>query len=144
MKKEILLLISSIWLLISGVCLLLTSGCTIGKELVKSTGEKNVDMSGYTLLGKVEIANPETGTPEGKLLIGRLNYKSRRLSIPKGQIIPNTGNYKLTKTKNLFGAEELIIEYDFTAESSEKSKELEERLQKKLEEAQKIADDGVK
>ena len=69
------------------------------------------------MLGDVETASPETGTPTGKLIIGRVTYKSRKVAIPADQKVPTTGYYKATKTKSLFGTEEEIVEYDFTSES---------------------------
>ena len=69
------------------------------------------------MLGNVETASPETGTPTGKLIIGRVTYKSRKVAIPADQKVPTTGYYKATKTKSLFGTEEEIVEYDFTSES---------------------------
>ena len=69
------------------------------------------------MLGNIQTASPETGTPSGKLIIGRVTYKSRKVAIPANQKVPTTGYYKATKTKSLFGTEEKIIEYDFTSES---------------------------
>ena len=69
---------------------------------------------------------------------GRLRHVWRdRDGIPADQKVPNTGNFKSTKTKSLFGTEEHIIEYDWTAGSDADNKAAEERLQKLKEEAEK-------
>jgi len=94
------------------------TGCgTTAKGVTASASGKNLGLDGYVMLGEVETANPETATPQGKLIIGRVTYKSRKVGIPADQKVPTTGYFKATKTKSLFGAEETIIEYDFTAGS---------------------------
>lgn len=105
-------------LYLAGVLLigLLLSGCAaMGKAVTQSASGKNLNLDGYVMLGELETANPETGTPNGKLIIGRLTYKSRKVGIPADQKVPTAGYFKSTKTKSLFGTEEHIIEYDFTA-----------------------------
>lgn len=98
--------------------MLLLAGCnSTGKAMTNSASGKNLNMDGYVMLGEVETANAETGTPQGKLIIGRLSYKSRKVGIPADQKVPTAGYFKATKTKSFFGAEEEIIEYDFTAGS---------------------------
>ena len=94
------------------------AGCgTTAKKMTESASGKNLGLDGYVMLGEIETANPETATPQGKLVIGRLTYKSRKVGIPADQKVPTTGYFKATKTRSLFGAEEQIIEYDFTAGS---------------------------
>lgn len=70
------------------------------------------------------------------LIIGRLTYKSRKVGIPADQKVPTTGNFKSTRTKSLFGTEEHIIEYDFTAGSDADAaaarKALESKVQQSL------------
>lgn len=97
---------------------ILFAGCnSTTKAMTNSASGKNLNMDGYVMLGEIETANAETGTPQGKLIIGRVTYKSRRVSIPAEQKVPTTGYFKSTKTKSLLGTEEEIIEYDFTAGS---------------------------
>ena len=104
--------------LFAAVVLFTLSGCTSTvQSITESAGGKNLNLDGYVLLGEVETANSETGTPVGKLIIGRLTYKSRKVGIPADQKVPTTGYFKSTKTRTLFGTEEHIVEYDFTAGS---------------------------
>ena len=98
------------------LCALALSACSATKAVESASG-KNLNLDGYLMLGDVETASTETGTPTGKLIIGRVTYKSRKVAIPADQKVPTTGYYKATKTKSLFGTEEEIIEYDFTSES---------------------------
>ena len=116
-----------------GVCailVVLATGCgSVSKDLTAAASGKNLALDGYMMYGTVETSNPETGTPEGKLIIGRVTYRSRKVGIPADQKVPNTGNFKATKTKSLFGTEELIIEYDWTAGSDADAKAAETRLQ---------------
>ena len=105
----------TIFILFATLCF---TGCnTAGNKAFQSAGNKNLNLDGYLLYGDLEIANPETVTPQGKLIIGRMTYKSRKVGIPADQKVPTTGYYKATKTKSLFGTEEEIVEYDFTAGS---------------------------
>ena len=118
--------------------LLLLAGCgtTTGK-MADSASAKNLNMDGYVMLSELETANPETATPQGRLIIGRLTYKSRKVGIPADQKVPTTGYFKATKTKSLFGTEEEIVEYDFTAGSDAEAKAAMEALEKKRMEAVK-------
>ena len=105
-------------LLLPAVTILMLSGCTSTmRSVTESAGGKNLTLDGYVMLGEVETANPETGTPNGKLIVGRVTYKSRKVGIPADQKVPTTGNFRSSKTRTLFGTEEEIIEYDFTAGS---------------------------
>ena len=97
--------------------LLLTGCASTAKSMTESAAGKNLNLDGYVMLSELETANPETGTPNGKILIGRMTYKSRKVGIPADQKVPTAGYFKSTKTKSLFGTEEEIIEYDFTAGS---------------------------
>lgn len=91
-------------------------GCqSVAKNMTNSASSKNLNLDGYVMLGEIETANTETGTPQGRLVIGRVTYKSRKVGIPSDQKVPTTGYFKATKTKSLFGTEETIVEYDFTA-----------------------------
>ena len=106
-------------------------GCnTPANKAVQSAGNKNLNLDGYLMYGDVETANPETATPQGKLIIGRMSYKSRKVGIPADQKVPTTGYYKATETKSLFGTEEKIIEYDFTAGSDAEAARALEQLNK--------------
>lgn len=132
-------------LYLAGVLLfgLLLSGCAaMGKAVTQSASGKNLNLDGYLMLGELETANPETGTPNGKLIIGRLTYKSRKVGIPADQKVPTAGYFKSTKTKSLFGTEEQIIEYDFTAGSDEDAKAALEELEKRRQAAETV--DGNK
>lgn len=114
------------------------AGCSsTGKAITKSASGKNLGLDGWVMFGKIEAANPETGTPQGEMIVGRLSYKSRRVGIPGDQKVPTTGNFKATKTKSLFGTEETIIEYDFTAGSDADAKAALEAMEKKAEAAAK-------
>lgn len=96
----------------------LLAGCgSVGKKIAESAGGKNLGLDGYVMFGAVEMTDAETATPTGKLIIGRLTYKSRKVGIPADQKVPTTGYFKSTATKSLFGTEEKIVEYDFTAGS---------------------------
>ena len=125
-------------LLLLGLLLLAlaTGGCgsTAGKMTDSASG-KNLNLDGYVMLGELETANPETATPQGKLIIGRVTYRSRKVGIPADQKVPTTGYFKATKTKSLFGTEEAIVEYDFTAGSDADAKRAEDALEAKRKEA---------
>lgn len=126
------------------VSLVIFAGCnSTGKAMTNSASGKNLNLDGYVMLGEIETANAETGTPQGKLIIGRVTYKSRRVGIPADQKVPTAGYFKATKTKSLFGTEETIIEYDFTAGSDKDAKTALEELEKRkaeVEEKLKAAD----
>ena len=106
------------------------TGCSTGKAITQSASDKNLNLDGFLSYGKVEAANNETGTPQGVLIFGRVTYKSRKVGIPADQKVPNSGYFKATKTKSLFGTEEEIIEYDWTAGSDADAKNAEQKLQK--------------
>lgn len=110
---------------------ILLTGCAANvKRVTDSATNKNLNADGYLMWGTIEAANPETGTPEGKMIIGRLTYKSRKVGIPADQKVPTTGYYKRTKTKSLFGTEEEITEFDFTAGSEEEAEKAMEVLKR--------------
>ncbi|MDY5695056.1 MAG: hypothetical protein SPK75_01605 [Victivallales bacterium] len=111
------------------------TGCTAGKAVESASG-KNLNLDGYLMVGDVESSSSETGTPQGRLIIGRVTYKSRRVGIPADQKVPTTGYYKSTKTKSLFGTEEEIVEWDFTAGSEAEA----EKAMKVLEEKRKAVE----
>ena len=119
------------------LALLLLAGCaaTAGKVTASASG-KNLGLDGYVMLGEIETANPETATPKGTLIIGRLTYKSRKVGIPADQKVPTTGYFKATKMRSLFGTEEQIIEYDFTAGSDAAAAEALLRLEAKRADAE--------
>ena len=119
-----------------GLLGLLLTGCTsTANRMTQSASGKNLNLDGYIMLGKVETANAETGTPQGRLIIGRVTYKSRRVGIPADQKVPTTGYFKSTETESLFGTKEKIVEYDFTAGSEAEA----EKAMKVLEEKRKAA-----
>ncbi len=118
----------TIFILLATLCF---TGCnTAANKAVQSAGNKNLNLDGYLMYGDIEVANPETATPQGKLIIGRVSYKSRKVGIPSDQKVPTTGYYKATKTKSLFGTEEEIVEYDFTAGSDTEAARALEQLNK--------------
>ena len=113
------------------------AGCaSTANKMTQSASGKNLNLDGYVMLGKVETANSETGTPTGEMIMGRVTYKSRRVGIPADQKVPTTGYFKLTETESLFGTKEKIVEYDFTAGSEAEA----ERALKVLEEKRKAAE----
>lgn len=112
--------------------ILICAGCgSTGAAMTQSASGKNLNLDGFLMMGKIETANPETGTPQGEMLSGRVSYKSRRVAIPADQKVPTAGYFKATKTKSLFGTEEMIIEYDFTAGSDKDAKAALEELEKR-------------
>lgn len=113
-------------------------GCSTVKKVTDSASGKNLNLEGYLMLGEVETANPETATPQGKIIVGRATYRSRKVGIPADQKVPTTGYFKATQTESLFGTKEIIIEYDFTAGSDEDAKKAEEALKAKKEAAKKL------
>lgn len=116
----------------------LLAGCgTTTKAVTQSASGKNLNLDGYVMLGELETANPETATPQGRLILGRVTYKSRKVGIPADQKVPTAGYFKATKTTSLFGVEEQIIEYDFTAGSDADAKAAETLLKAKQAEAEK-------
>ena len=122
---------------IAAAFILAGCGTTTGK-MADSAAAKNLNMDGYVMLGELETANPETGTPQGRLIIGRMTYKSRKVGIPADQKVPTTGYFKATKNKSLLGTEEQIFEYDFTAGSDADAKAAEEALKRKMADAEKV------
>lgn len=113
------------------------AGCaSTANKMTQSASGKNLNLDGYVMLGKVETANSETGTPTGEMIMGRVTYKSRRVGIPADQKVPTTGYFKSTETESLFGTKEKIVEYDFTAGSEAEA----ERALKVLEEKRRAAE----
>lgn len=106
-------------------------------KLAESASNKNVTAGGYISMGEVEIANPETGTPQGRIITGKLEYRSRKVGIPADQKVPTTGFFKATKSIGLFGTEDMVIEYDFTAGSDADAKAVLGILNAKKEAAEK-------
>ena len=105
-------------------------GCrTAERAVTDSASGKNLDLSGYVMLGELETANNETLSPQGRMILGRVTYKSRKVGIPADQKVPNSGNFRATKSTSLFGAEDIIIEYDWTAGSDADAVAAEQRLQ---------------
>ena len=124
MKKRIMILSA-----VAAAVVVIASGCAATTEkLTAAAGPKNVGMDGYVMYGAIETANPETGTPQGKLIIGNVSYKSRRVSIPVTEKVPTAGNYKHTKKVTLFGTSEHTTEWDFTAASPDEAEVIEKAL----------------
>ena len=98
----------------------LSAGCSNSAQtLARGAAEKNLDMNGYVMLAEAEAANPENGTPQGRLIIGNLTYKSRKVGIPADQKIPDTGSFRAVSRSTLLGTEETVVEYDFSASSTQ-------------------------
>ena len=107
---------SKIFTALLAVISLFMLGCSSTKTLLAgNTAGKNIDISGYLMLGKIETVNSDTATPVGKLLVGRVNYKSRLVAVDKNKQIPITGSFRAVRSVSLFGTGETVIEYDFTA-----------------------------
>ena len=106
------------------------SACnSTGRAVTDSASGKNLDLSGYVMLGELETANNETLSPQGRMILGRVTYKSRKVGIPADQKVPNSGYFRASKTTSLFGTEDMIIEYDWTAGSDADACKAEQRLQ---------------
>ena len=119
------------------LALALLTGCNTANKVTESASGKNLNLEGFLMLGEVETANPETATPQGKIILGRATYRSRKVGIPADQKVPTTGYFKATQTESLFGVKETIIEYDFTAGSDADAKAAEAALKAKKEAAEK-------
>ena len=117
-----------LFVLIAAGALGLTGCNSTTKAMTQSASGKNLNLDGYVMVGDVEASSAETGTPQGRLIIGRVTYKSRRVGIPADQKVPTTGYFKSTKTKSLFGTEEEIVEWDFTAGTEQEAKAVMEKL----------------
>ena len=117
-----------LFVLIAAGALGLTGCNSTAKAMTQSASGKNLNLDGYVMVGDVEASSAETGTPQGRLFIGRVTYKSRRVGIPADQKVPTTGYFKSTKTKSLFGTEEEIVEWDFTAGTEQEAKAVMEKL----------------
>ena len=130
-------MLKKLTMLLVAICaIVLLAGCqSTTDRLAESASGKNVDLRGYLMLGEIETATPETGTPVGKMIIGRAEYKSRKVGISADQKVPTTGNFRAVKSTSLFGTEEIIIEYDFTAGSDADAKTAMEALEKRKKEA---------
>ena len=123
-------------MMFAAVLLVLTGCATTAKSVAASASGKNIGLDGYVMLGELETANPETVTPQGRIIIGRVTYKSRKVGIPADQKVPTAGSFKATRTKSLFGTVETIIEYDWTAGSDADAKAAEDRMAKLKEQAE--------
>ena len=96
------------------------TGCSnLSEKITGNTTGKNLDMSGYVMLAEAEAANPQTATPQGRLIIGNLSYKSRKVGIPADQKTPSTGSFRAVSRSTLLGTSETVVEYDFTAANSQ-------------------------
>ena len=113
-----------------------------GRAMTDSASGKNLDLSGYVMLGELETANKETLSPQGRMILGRVTYKSRKVGIPSDQKVPNTGSFRATKSVSLFGAEDVIIEYDWTADDDADALAAEQRLQALKTEAERMFGTG--
>ena len=109
-----------------------------GRAVTESASGKNLDLSGYVMLGELETASSETLSPQGRMILGRVTYKSRKVGIPADQKVPNTGSFRAAKSTSLFGTEDVIIEYDWTAENEEDARSSEQKLQSLKADAERV------
>ena len=131
-------MLKNLAMLLIAVCAIMMVGCqSTTDRLAESASGKNVNIGGYMMLGELEVANPETATPQGRMIVGRVEYRSRKVGIPADQKVPTTGFFKATKSIGFFGVEEQVIEYDFTAGSDADAKAALEALNAKKEAAEK-------
>lgn len=132
-------MLKTVKLFVGAICaVLICAGCqNTTKNLTDATGNKNVNVGGYLMIGELEIANPETATPQGRMIVGRVEYRSRKVGIPADQKVPTTGFFRATKSIGFFGTEEQVIEYDFTAGSDADAKSALTALEKKRKVAEK-------
>ena len=113
---------SRIVVLLTSANLTMLCGCAgTVRSLTQSAADKNLDMSGYVMLGKLETASPETALPTGQLIIGQLTYKSRRIAVPADCKVPTTGSFRFIHRQSLLGTVENSLEYDFTAGSADEA-----------------------
>jgi len=119
----------SVPLILPAFAFMLAACNSTGRAMTDSASGKNLDLSGYVMLGELETANNETLSPQGRMILGRVTYKSRKVGIPSDQKVPNTGSFRATKSISLFGAEDVIIEYDWTADGDADAFAAEQKLQ---------------
>ena len=119
----------SVLLILPAFAFMLAACNSTGRAMTDSASGKNLDLSGYVMLGELETANNETLSPQGRMILGRVTYKSRKVGIPSDQKVPNTGSFRATKSISLFGAEDVIIEYDWTADGDADAFAAEQKLQ---------------
>lgn len=106
-------------------CFTVLTGCSGPLERAAAeAAEKNLTLDGWTLLGRIEVVNPDTAVPQGEFITGKFNYRSRRVAIPEHSTVPDTGYFKAVRSQSIFGIKEDIIEYDFTASSSESARNI--------------------
>ena len=118
---------------------LLLTGCAGNvANITASAAGKNLDLTGWMMLGTAETFDSTTAAPAGKIIVGRVNYKSRRVAIPADHKVPNTGSFRATTTESLLGTRETIIEYDFTAGSAGEAAAIAEKLESQKKSAEKI------
>lgn len=133
---ECLLLVAILLSMVS--CCIVFCGCqSTTDRLAESASNKNVDINGYVMLGELEVANPQTATPQGRMIFGKVEYRSRKVGIPADQKVPTTGYFRATKSTGLFGTEDQVITYDFTAGSDADAKAAMDALEKKRKDAEK-------
>ena len=127
------------FLVIAAIIITGLSGCLDSSgNIAASASGKNLDLSGYVMLGELESANTETYTPSGRLIAGHLNYRSRKVAIPADQKVPTTGSFRAMRTQSLLGSGEVIVEYDFTAGSAEDARVIVGALEQQRANSEKI------
>lgn len=118
--------------MMTAVLFCLTGCCSFGSKTAESLSDKNTNIDGYLFYGSGQIVSSGTAAPEAKVILGRISCKSRKVSIPENTKTPDTGSFKSTETKTLFGTEERILEYDFTASDPETALRLQQGFQQKI------------
>ncbi len=123
---------------LAAAALFLTGCAGNTAHFTASAAGKNLDLTGWMMLGTAEAFDSTNAAPAGKIIVGRVNYKSRRVAIPADHKVPNTGSFRATTTESLLGTRETIIEYDFTAGSAEDAAAISEKLESQKKSAEKI------
>ena len=98
-------------------CIALTGCSSTTKTLLTQTGAKNVNIDGCIMSAQLESASIATNVPQGKLLIGNAAYRSRRVGIPIDQKVPVAVFFRAERNTSIFGTGNIVLEYDFTADS---------------------------
>ena len=110
-------------LAVAGGILLSLTGCgSTGEKIAKGLTGKSVTLDGGMSYLKGTMSNSETGVPEITSMTGKISHKSRVVGIPADQKTPHTAYFKATKSTGIFGGEEIVVEFDYTAGSDADAK----------------------
>lgn len=111
-----------------GLILALTGCGSTGEKIAKGLTGKSVTLDGGMSYLKGTMSNSETGVPEITSMTGKISHKSRVVGIPADQKTPHTAYFKATKSTGIFGGEEIVVEFDYTAGSDADAKTAMENL----------------